>query len=629
MQNKFGFKDFVLMVMVVVVGLLTFMNMRQADRQWKQNQDIASKVGTVEQQLAKLERNLKSGNIALATNAGGNSGGTTASRDSSWARPGGVPIDWQEPFGLATPPYDMEDYRLGGEFTEVFEAQPAKLTPVLAEDTYGRRIGDYVYESLAQFNPKTQALEGVLAEAWQYDTNGYWLRVKLRENINFSDGVEVTAEDVRYSFHDYINNPELETESLRSILTNFEKVEAISEKVVEFTFKEPDAYNLQSALLIAVLPAHFYSQFTPTQINQSTGLLMGSGPFKINNLDIDNQWSPGNDVVLVRNEQYWADKPALASLRFRTITEDIARLTEFRNGNASMILPSSPQFATVSREPGWDEKAYSLDWVNMRSGYSFIAWQCGLRSGTKETPFHDKRVRRAMTMILDRELIINDIYNGIGEVAVGPNNPPSPAANPEITPLPYNPERASELLAEAGWVDRDDDGILENERGDEFVFEFTRASGGQTIERLQKYLIDQCASVGIRCVPRIVDWSLYIQILKDRDFDAITLAWSASAPESDPKQIWHTDSIQNQGHNFIQWDAGQDEHIDAIKATLDFEDRMAHFHEFHKLVHEEQPYTFLRVSPWLRFVDKDFKNVNTYSTGIQVREYFNAPMANN
>ncbi len=631
MQNKFGFKDFVLTVLIVVVGVLTFMNMRQGDRQWRQNQDVLSKVGTVEQQLAKLERNLQTGQISITPPGGAAHAGSQGviSNDESWARPGDVPVQWQPNFDFESPPYEMEGYRLGGEFTEVFEAQPAKLTPILAEDTYGRRVGDYVYESLASFNPTSLELEGVLAEAWQYDTNGYWLRVKIRENVNFSDGVEITAEDLRYSFHDYINNPELETESLRSILDKIDKVEAISDKIVEFTFKEPDAYNLQSALLLPVLPAHFYSKFTPAQINSATGLLMGSGPFKLDNLDIDNQWSPGKDVVLVRNEQYWGPKPALASMRFRTITEDIARLTEFRNGNASMILPSSPQFVQVSREPGWEDRAYSLEWVNMRSGYSFIGWQCGLRSGTTQTPFHDKRVRQAMTMILDRELIINDIYEGIGDVAVGPNNPPSPAANPDIEPWPYDPDRAKALLAEAGWTDRDNDGILENERGDEFVFEFTRASGGQTIERFQKYLIDQCASVGIRCVPKIVDWSLYIQILKNRDFDAITLSWSASAPESDPKQIWHTDSIQNQGHNFIQWDAGQDKHIDAIKATLGFDERMEHFHDFHELVHEEQPYTFVRVAPWLRFIDSDFKNVHTYPSGLEPREYFRAPMANN
>ncbi len=642
MQNKFGLKDFVLMLLVLAVGVLTFMNMKQGDRQWKQNQDIALKVSGVEQQLAKLERKMQNGSfVTTGKNSGVQNAGTSTNPqnnpditqpmyDESWARQDSAAIvEWQPDVEFASPPYDMPNYRLGGEFTEIFEAQPSKLTPVLGEDVYARRVDDQVCESLGDLNPETLKLEGLLAQAWQYDPAGYWLRVKLRDNIHFSDGVEVSAEDVVYTLKDYINNPELETESLRSVMTQIKDAKVISEKVVEFEFNEPDAYNLQAALGFYILPKHFYSKLTPAQINQATGLLMGSGPFKVPNLDIDNQWAPGQDVVLVRNEQYWGPKPALASLRFRTITEDIARLTEFRNKNASMIRPSSPQFTEVSREPGWDKEAYSLNWVNMRSGYSFIGWQCGLRNGKTQTPFHDKRVRLAMTLIIDRQLIINDIYDGIGEIATGPNNPTSPASNPEIKPWPYDPHRAQELLAEAGWVDRDNDGILENERGDEFSFEFTRATGGQTIERFQKYLIDQCASVGIRCEPRIVDWSLFDQILKNRDFDAITLGWSASAPESDPKQIWSAESIQNQGHNFIQWDAGQDQYINEIKGSLDFDTRMDYFHQLHTLIHDEQPYTFLRFVPWLRFIDKDFQNVHTYPKGLEQREYFYAPVANN
>ncbi len=619
MQSKFGLKDFVLLFLVSVVVIMVFMSQRQDDRRWKQNQTIVAKMSSFEQSLARLEAKLESGVVF----AGAGGVGSAAARDESWAVEG-VPISWQPAPSFARDPRGKEGFRIGGTFTEVFEAQTAKFTPVLGEDTYGRRIQDQICESLANRDPVTLELRGLLAEAWQMDPKGLWVRVKIRDNARFSDGAPVTAEDVRWTFHDYINNPELETASLRSIMTSISLVEVISEKVCLFHFKELDAYNLQAALGFYILPKHFYEQFTPPQINQSTGLAMGSGPFKLESLNPEDQWTPGKIVTLVRNEQYWGLKPAIERMRYYSITEDIARLVAFQNGETDMILPSSSQFAQKIREPGWDTKAHSLNWVNMRSGYSFIGWQCGPRNG-KLTPFHDKRVRQAMTMLLDRELIIRDIYEGIGQVAVGMNNPPSPAADPSIEPWPYDPVRAKELLAEAGWIDRNGDGTLENENGDDFVFEFTRASGGQAIERLQKYLVDQCASVGIRCTPRIVDWSQYDQILKSRDFDAVTMGWSASSPESDPKQIWHPASMQNQGHNFIQWDAGQGPIIDRIKATLDPEERMKHFHELHRLAHEEQPYTFMRVSPWLRFISPKFENVYPYASGLEQREFYLAP----
>ena len=635
MQNKFGLKDFVLFLFVAAVGVIATLSMIQNDRGWKKGDLIEAKVGSVEQQLARLEAKIDEG-VAVTSMVGMPSGSSAAGNPQS----GGsavtddllsIPLEVQR-FPRPTftsDPRGNDDFRLGGVFTEIFEAQPDKVTPILGEDVYGRRIQDLVCESLASFDTETLELKGWLAESWVYDPKGYWLRVKLRDNIRFSDGVEITAEDVRWTLDDYINNPELETESLRSIMTQIESVKVLSEKVVEFRFVKPDAYNLQAALVFYILPKHFYSQFTPKQINQATGLTMGSGPYKFAELDPDNQWSPGQTVSLVRNEQYWGPKPALAERRFLAIIDDTARLTAFKNGEADMILPTSPQFVDMISRPEWEETAYSLKWLNMRSGYSFIAWQCGPRGGDGPmTPFADKRVRQAMTLNLDRALMVRDIWSGLDDVAVGPVNPPSPAANPEIDPWPYDPERAKELLAEAGWIDRDGDGILENERGDIFEFEYTRASGGGTAERMQKYLVDRCAAIGIRCNPKIVDWSLYNQLLKTRDFDAITLGWSASSPESDLTQIWHTDSIKNQGHNFIQWDAGQDQYLDKIKATLDYNDRMKVFHEFHALVHEEQPYTFIRVAKWKRFISKKFENVHPYAKGLEQTEYYQPMMTN-
>jgi peptide/nickel transport system substrate-binding protein len=631
MQNKFGLKDFVLMLLVSLIGVFLILSMVQDDRRWTQSQALETKIGSVEQQLARLENKIDEG-VAVSSVLGGPSlmngqGGTAVSQNADGSATDlmglGVNAESFPRPSFVSDPRGNDDYQRGGVFTEIFEAQPDKVTPILGEDVYGRRVQDLVCETLARFNPESLELEGVLAESWEYDSEGYWVRVKLRDNIRFSDGVEITAEDVRWTFHDYINNPELETESLRSIMIQIDHIDVLSEKVVEIHFVEPDAYNLQAALIFYILPKHFYSTFTPKQINQATGLTMGSGPYKFAELDPDNQWSPGQTVVLVRNEQYWGPKPAIDERRFLSITDDTARLTAFKNGEGSMILPTSPQFVDMVSRPDWAEQAYSLKWLNMRSGYSFVAWQCGPKGGEGElTPFADKRVRQAMTLNLDRELMVRDIWSGLDDVAVGPVNPPSPAANPEIEPWPYDPDRAKVLLAEAGWIDRDGDGFLENERGDIFEFEFIRASGGGTAERMQKYIVDRCAAIGIRCVPKIVDWSLYNQILKTRDFDAIVLGWSASAPESDPTQIWHTNSIQNQGHNFIQWDAGQDVFIDKIKATLDFDERMDVFHDFHSLVHEEQPYTFIRVAKWKRFISKDFLNVHPYPKGLEQGEYY-------
>src|ERR1043165_3906871 len=246
----------------------------------------------------------------------------------------------------------MPEFRTGGEFTEIYEAQPAKVVPSIQTDVYGRRVVDLVMECLGSYDPKTLRLRGQLADAWQVDPQGLWLRARIRENARFSDGTPVTAEDLRWTFHDFIMNKEIEAQRDRSTLEDtIDKVMPLSDRVVEFTFKQPNFLNVDNAMTIFVLPKHYYSKFSPADLNKATGLLMGSGPFKFESIDPANQWAPPAQVVLVRNEQYWGPKPPLERMRLKAINEELARLTEYKNGDADMITPSAPQFVTLKADP--------------------------------------------------------------------------------------------------------------------------------------------------------------------------------------------------------------------------------------------------------------------------------------
>src|SRR5690606_2605372 len=164
----------------------------------------------------------------------GPGGAAAAEKDASWAREGGAKVEWWPVPNFVTDPTKNPDFAVGGTFTEIFEAQPPTYTPYRYADVYGRRIVDVVCESLGQYHPQTLKLQGVLAEAWQYDTGGLWLRVKIRDNARYSDGVPVTAEDVRFTFHDIAFNPEIEADRFRSTLNVIDKVEVVSDKVVDF-----------------------------------------------------------------------------------------------------------------------------------------------------------------------------------------------------------------------------------------------------------------------------------------------------------------------------------------------------------------------------------------------------------
>jgi peptide/nickel transport system substrate-binding protein len=533
-----------------------------------------------------------------------------------------VKIEWQEPWDFASDPRKVPGFQEGGEFTDLFEAQPAKITPFLGSDVYATRVCDRVCDSLGAYDPTTLRFVGTLADAWQQDPKGLWIRVHIRPDARFSDGEQVTAEDVRWTFKDFISNPSIEAERTRSTLDQIEEVKVLGPKTVEFVFNKALSFNMVAALGNYILPKHFYEKFEPAQLNSSTGLLMGSGPFRLERLDPSAQWSPGQDIVLVRNENHWGPRSPLDKVRFKVVNDDLARLVAYTNGEGDQTLPTSPQFVSKTKEPDWDKNNQSLSWINMRSGYSFIAWNQGPRNG-KPTPFGDKRVRQGLTLCLDREQMIRDIWEGVGVVAKGSVNPESPASDPKLKPWPFDPVKGKALLAEAGWKDRNGDGILENEKGEPFRIEFTRASGGEIYERISNFLKSSYSKVGIQVDTKVVDWSIMQEITKSRDYDALMMGWSASAPESDPRQIFHSESIKEGGDNFVQWrSAKADQLIDKIRLTLEYDARMQIWHEFEATLHDEQPYTFIRVAPWLRFVKKTIGNVHPYKTALEPWEFF-------
>lgn len=654
MQNRFGVKDFVIILLVCITGLLVFLSMNQADRQWKEFLGLTSKIDSIERQAARVQTTLDTAEITAirdrlntlsrdmaevkqqiasgvkvsGTTSGSAAAGTPADsnaateRDESWAVKG-IPIAWQPERVFDTLPQSQPGYAEGGELTEIFNAQPQTVMPLIYKDVYGAWVFERITEYLAEWDPKTLELRGVLAQAWQYAPDGTWLRVRLHPRARFSDGEPVLAEDVIWTFQ-WMRNQQVQAERTRSVTDFISEITQVDERTVEFKFKQILFTNLSGAMgSFPILPKHFYENFTPTQYNQATGLVVGSGPFKFASSSIENQWTPGTDVVLVRNEQYWGPKPPFERLRFKVNRDDLARLTAFNNGEGDWTTPSSTQFATVSKNEEWLAKGNQARmWYNIRGGYNFIGWNCGKRGDTN-TVFADKRVRRAMTMMLDRDLIVREIFAGLARPATGPFNSVTPQSNPNIKPLPYDLAGARKLLKEAGWEDRDGDGQIENAEGKPFAFEFTFPTGNEATERLVKYTKDQAAKLGIQCTLKPMDWSVFMSTLDNRDYDAMTLGWSPASPESDPQQIWHSRYIQNQGDNFVQWaNAEVDEIVEKGRQELDKAKRMTYWHRMHQIIHDEQPYTFIAERPWLRIVGPRVGNFNEYRNGYQYDELF-------
>ena len=446
MDNRFGFKDLLILVLLAAILGSIWLAMTQYDRQWEVMRRI-------DQSLAQQNETLRELKAALGRGARVTDGGGAAGDDSRPEASDGQPR-WQAARALP-------DYAEGDWFVDSFSQSVGKLTPIIPTDAYQSQVAGYVLESLLTRDPETLEWAPGLAEAWQVSDDGLTISFDLRRDLTFSDGAPLTSADVLFTL-DLIRNPEINAPQLAPYYEPLDGVVAEGPHRVVFTLNTPYFLSLEITAGMDILPKHFYEKFTPDEFNASTGLLMGSGPYRLAVNPED--WRPGaGQIELVRNDNYWGLRPTFDRLRWQEITEEAAIEVSMRNGDIDRLGVRSDQYLRLKDDPGLNAKADLYEYNSVAAGYRYIGWN--QRKDGKPTPFADARVRRAMTMLLNREEMCAQLMAGLATVATGPFNPLSPQYDPGVEPIAYDPEGAKALLAEAGFRDGDGDGVLEDPDG--------------------------------------------------------------------------------------------------------------------------------------------------------------------
>jgi peptide/nickel transport system substrate-binding protein len=602
MENRFGFKDLVLVVLLLAILVSLWLAMKQFDRQWEVTRQIETRLADQGDALRQLSDTLRQG-VAV--------------------RGDGAAVDEFNPADL--PQYrwlaarDLPGYAPGDWFVDAFAQTVGKLTPLISTDVYQSTIENYVTESLLSRDPETLEWIPWIAESWEVSDDGLTIGFDLRRGVRFSDGVELTSEDVVFTL-DLIRNPQINAPRLVPYYEKVESVTAEGPYRVVFRLTEPYFQALSITGGMDILAKHYYEQFSPEEFNESTGLLFGSGPYKLPGDPED--WRPGSgSVELVRNDEYWGPRPTLDRLIWREILDETAQLVSFRNGDIDRYGVRAERYSQLKDDADLLAKADLYEYRAVTGGYRYIGWN-QLRGG-EATPFADVRVRRAMTMLINRPEMTQQLMAGLATVATGPFNPQSPQHAPDLQPMAYDPDAAKALLAEAGFADRDGDGVLEDGDGRAFRFTLVYPSSNVGYQQMAQYLKDAYARAGVTMELDPTEFNTMIQRIGDRNFDAITLGWGGVI-ESDPKQIFHSDSIEGGGDNYIGYRNGElDRLIDQARITVDEDERLALWHRVHRILQQDQPYTFLFNFKSVIFLDQRFRNVKVTKVGLNgPLEYF-------
>lgn len=473
----------------------------------------------------------------------------------------------------------------------------SNLIPILASDNTSHSIAALIYNGLVKYD-KDLNVVGDLAESWEVSQGGLVINFHLRKGIRWQDGKPFTADDVLYTYRVTID-PKTPTAYSGDFL-KVKKAEVIDPYTFRATYDRPFAPALTS-WSTAILPKHLLegADITRTPLSRRP---VGTGPYMI------KEWVTGQKIVLVSNPDYWEGRPYIDGYIMRIIPDMATMFLELRAGGIDRMDLTPLQF-TRQTETGFFRKNFRK-YRYLSFSYTYLGYNL------KNPLFADKRVRQAIAYAIDKDEIVQGVLLGLGKEATGPYKPGTWAYNPHVRRYPYDPAKARELLAEAGWTDRNGDGFLEKD-GKAFSFEIITNQGNEVRKKTAEIIQRRLADVGIEAKIRIIEWAAFVkEFINKRKFDVTILGWTIPL-DPDIYDVWHSSKTGPDELNFISYkNAEVDRLLERGRSTFDMKLRKKCYDRVQEILAEEQPYTFLYCPDALPIISARFRGIEPAPIGI-------------
>lgn len=440
---------------------------------------------------------------------------------------------------------------------------PNSLDPHAANDGYSLYVMTNIYETLVKLNQDLE-LEPGLAESYEQTSDTTW-EFKLREGIKFHDGSDFNAEVVKANL-DRVRDEEVAS-PLAFLFTEISEVEIVDEYTVNIHTKQP----------FAALPAHLahpgghmiskevidkdYAGMEEggnplTEVNKTP---VGTGFFKFEDI------TEGEQITLVRNEDYWGDPAKPESITFRAVPEDQSRIAELTAGTADIIYPMDPndvdqvdssQEAEVQQRPS----------ANM----TYLGFN------TEKEPFNDENVRLAIASAIDKNAIIENILVGIHEVAETPLNPTVFGHSDDLEPIEYDLEEAKNYLAESDYSDGFTAEVVLNSR---------------THQDVATYIQEVLKELNIDLEISLMEAGAYQEYTANGDHEMFIGGWGTVTLDADYGlyPMFHSDNIGAPGNRTRYSNPEVDELLDKARVELDEDTRLQMYEDAQQIIIDEEP----------------------------------------
>ncbi|MBN1968746.1 MAG: hypothetical protein JXR48_19190 [Candidatus Delongbacteria bacterium] len=528
----------------------------------------------------------------------------------------------------------------GGSYTRHMNEYPATLR-VVGKDSHDANISmisNLVYESLLDTDLENKTNSPLLASHWKIDEENDTFYFRLDPDARWSDGKEVTTDDVLYTWRLLTDEGILAPYTTESYF-KFEEPKIISKYIISVKAKEKDFILFDSFSGMRILPAHHLKKVNGTIFLEKYhwNMIPGTGPYLID----DNMTKKGKEIVFKRRENWWGyDKrfgigaANFNEIRLVIIRDDVLVREKFKKGELDLISIGAKtwekDFNPIDPEPPFDEIKNGA--VQRLEVYNFNPrGMSGLAINMREEPFSDIRVRKAFSMLLNRDQINEKIYYSAYK-KIYSLNPGSIYENPDNLKLEYNPSEAGKLLDEAGWSERDNEGFrVKNGIRFEIDLDIMQSS-----EKIYTIYQEELTKMGIKLNLKYSDWNSMVKRIHERRFKLINMGYTGSLTPY-PGFTYRSDLADQMNTNNICGVKSLeiDSLIDLHKKCYDLKTRVRLVQQIDSLVINEvpwiwgwyRPYTE-RIVYWNRFgfpdlpfgVYGDENNVMMYWWVDQIKE---------
>lgn len=602
--------------------LLTIVNVWQSNRIERNQIELLNRVDAV-------EKTIENGDFGTQR-SGGPSGGIFGAAEPDYVTE--AMTDPDNVFTRDSSNWLPAEAKQGGTLNLKMGSDPKGFNWLVENGADVSEIQSYVHIGVGRYHLKdVTRYRGELAYHWAISDDNRTHTLKLRKDfqwhkpaVDWSSGRfdwlkgdhPVTAHDLVFMLDLLTNDQVAGAAPLRSYFDELEGYEALDDYTFQIRFKKPKYMQKVVVLGLYPLPKFLYAYdeageaYEPEVIGKRfedhwyNPMGLGAGPYKL------TRFEPGVAIELERNARFPLGGNAMDKIVYSILKDQNQPPRKLRTGelHLSSLQPAQYRAEVLEGDADSPFKNGTLEGGEFWSyNYFYIGWNAD------QPYFADKRVRQAMSHAFNAQLLIDDVFLGLGERCTGPMPTVQPYYDRSLEPYAFDLERAKALLDEAGWTDSDGDGIRDKLiEGESIPFEFKLVVFGssneyKTVGNIYK---EDLAKIGIRMNVAPMEWANLLKKVDAREFDAVTLAW-VSGPPVDFRQIWHSSQADlPKGSNRVGFrNPDADRIIEALEVEFDERKRRDLAQEFHRLLYDEQPYTFFYTRKSVVFWQKELQNV--------------------